>query len=73
MPSIIEAAPYYHTARMAKNVSPFDVGQYVSVKYTRTVYNHYTKQDEDLFNVWSGSGQEFPSELFANALDSFCI
>ncbi len=73
MEQIMECAHHYKTARIAKAIAPFEAGQYVSVQYTRTVYNHVARRNEDLFKVWSGSGAEFPSELFSNALDSFCL
>jgi len=71
--SIMECACWYRTARIAKEISPFEAGQYVSVEWTRTAYNHKFQRYEDLFKVWSGSGKDHWSELFAGALDSFCL
>ncbi len=70
---ITESAPYFTTAQMAQDHKHFADGQFVSVKYTRTVFNVVTGKDEDLFNVWTGSGDKYPSELFAHAMRRFTI
>lgn len=70
--SVIQAAPHYSTARMAVAYGPFAKDQHVSVKYTRTVKN-LDGNREDLFNVWSGSGEKYPAELFARALYNFVL
>ena len=72
-PSVIEGARFYKTAVIAQDVLPFEKGQYVSVRFTRTVFNHFTQKNEDLFFVWANSGDKYPSELFARALTDFCI
>ena len=70
--SIMDCACWYRTAFMAVDHGPFEKGQCVSVNWTRTAFNHVSGRYEDLFDVWAGSGEKYPSELFARALDRFC-
>ncbi len=69
----MDAKANYTTAQMAVNHSPFYKGQFVSVRYTRTVKNR-NGELEPLFAVWCGdSGAKYPSELFSSALTRFTI
>lgn len=68
----MDAKEYYTTAQMAVNHGFFVKGQFVSVKYTRTVKN-LKGEMEPLFYVWAGSGDKYPSELFSCALTRFTI
>lgn len=71
--SIIEGARFYKTAKIAQDIPPFIAGETVAVRYMRTVFNHHYQQDEDLFFVWAGAGDKYPSELFARALKDFAL
>ena len=70
---ILAGARFYKTAEMAEDVRPFAKGQVVSVRYTRTVFNQFHEQNEDLFHAWVGSGDKHPKELFARAFKNFVL